>query len=541
MGVSFCLDLESPLEYKTTVEITFYGAVREVTGSAHLMTAGKDRVLLECGLYQGRRRECEVKNRTFPFDPGSVTNLVLSHAHIDHSGRIPLLAKKGFRERIIATRATRDACRHLLLDSAHIQEADARYLNYKAVRSFLVDMKRTKKKAGVTNREVRAIKKLLKKNAHDIDAAALRAYAKRYRLKNVEPLYTKKDAEDSLEQFEGYPYEHPIAVGQSLDCRLYDAGHILGSSFVALRSKGRKKTLFFTGDMGRFGKPIIENPTLVFPEEDRRVDLLVMECTYGNRTHDRISEVGQSLGRVVSETIERGGSLIIPAFAFGRTQEILYTLHELYREGKLPRIPVYVDSPLAANITKVYGEHPEVFNREAHKTFLEKGENPFSFPQIRFVGSVEESMALMKMEKPHIVIAGSGMCEFGRVVHHLRYKIHNPANAILIVGFMAENTLGRRLVEAGRRTAASGRRGRPPLLRFLGKKYPLRARVVTVNGLSAHADRRELIRFLKESNLVVKRIALVHGEEDQAEAFSRRLKREGYAVTIPRMGETIPV
>jgi len=525
------------------MHVTFMGATREVTGSTHLVSGPSDKILLDCGLFQGRRRESEIKNRTLPYDPGLISNVVLSHAHIDHSGKLPVLARSGFPGRILATRPTADACAYLLEDSAHIQEIDARYLNYKSVRRFLTEIQNAKKR-NITNREIKSIKDLLKKNKYEIDVDAIEAVQNKYDLQRVTPLYTHEDVEKAIGIFDGVPYRHPFTVGKNLTCTLYDAGHILGSAFVVVRAggNGRRQTVFFTGDMGRFNKPIIEDPTLDFDPEDREVDLLIMESTYGGRKHEPVKELRSKLGQVVSETVARGGCLVIPSFAFGRTQEILYFLHQLYDENVVPHVPVFVDSPLAVKLTKVFGEHPEVYDSEAHNDFLERGKNPFAFKQIRFVSSTKDSMALMEKKDPHIVIAGSGMCEGGRVVHHLRYKIHNERNTILTVGYMAAHTLGRRLIEAGR--SSNERRGRNKeeiSLRFLGKEYPLRAKVVELGGFSAHADGDEMLDFLRRSNLQIKKIALVHGEEDQSLALARKLENEGYAVVVPRRGETLSV
>ncbi len=521
------------------MELTFYGAAREVTGSMHLLRTGRDHILLDCGMFQGRRAEAAVKNRVFPFDPKLITNLVLSHAHIDHSGRIPLLTKKNFAGRIISTRATADACGYMLPDSAHIQESDAAYLNYKTVRTALAGMRKSKKAKKISNRGMQEIKKSLKKG-NRLDTEAINALIRQHHLKEVEPLYTMEDARDALTYFDDYPYRHPITVGKGVTCTLYEAGHILGSAVAIIRARenGRALTVGYTGDLGRFERPIIRDPNLTFEREDRKLDLLIMESTYGNRVHEPVQDLKPRLKQVLLDSHERGGTVLIPAFAFGRTQELIYLLHELYDEGEVPRIPIYVDSPLAMNITRVFGEHPEVYDREAHENFLEKGKNPFSFRGVRFVRSVEESMAVNRDERPHIVIAASGMCEAGRILHHLRHKIHNRKNTILIVGYMAEHTLGRRILEQGLDYEASGRKGEPPMMKFFGKVYPLKARVVSVGGLSAHGDREEMLRFLKESNLSVKRVALVHGEEEQTLAFAEYLKGKGYAVSVPRAGET---
>jgi metallo-beta-lactamase family protein len=522
------------------MKITFYGAVREVTGSMHLLKIKDDQILLDCGMFQGRRKESAEKNRSMPVDPGSITNVVLSHAHIDHSGRIPVLTKDNFSGRIICTDATADACEYLLLDAAHIQESDAAYLNYKTLRSHLAELRpggRQKK------REQKEIKNILKKSRHELDMDTIQRLMNDHRLEPVEALYTTPQAEQALTHFDGYPYRHPITIGKGVTCTFYNAGHILGSaiSIIKSRENGRDVTVGYTGDIGRFSKPIIKDPALDFPEADRDVDLLIMESTYGDRLHEPVKDLKPSLKKVLIQTFDRGGSILIPSFAFGRTQELLYSLHELYMEGETPRVPIYVDSPLATKITKVFGEHPEVYDQDTHQTFLKEGRNPFNFDQIHFVQSVEESIALNKEEKPHIVLSASGMCEAGRILHHLRYKIHNPKHTVLIVGYMAAHTLGRRILEQGEAYEASGRTGDPPILKILNKEYPLKARVVKLGGFSAHADKDEMLQFLKSSNLRIKRIALVHGEEEQSLAFEKTLKDEGFAVFVPKPGDATEI
>ena len=525
------------------MQITFYGAVREVTGSMHLLTTNNDHILLDCGMFQGRRKETREKNKIMPFDPRTLTNVVLSHAHIDHSGRIPMLTKHDFAGRIIATRATASACDYLLLDSAHIQESDAEYLNYKTVRSALHQMEAKASSKKGSKKKLKELKKALKKNRHRLNVDVINEMIEKYNLEGVRPLYSSEDATEALSCFDGYPYRHPVPIGQEMTCTFYDAGHILGSAFsmINARENGRTFNICFTGDMGRFEKPIIEDPTLDFDEQHQEVDLLIMESTYGDRLHEPVVDLKPKLKQVLVDTYERGGTILIPSFAFGRTQEILYFLHELYNENEVPRFPVYVDSPLATKITRVFAEHPEVYDLETHETFLQQGENPFQFAQANFVESVEESMALNRDETPHIVVSASGMCEAGRILHHLRHKIHNPKNTILIVGYMAQNTLGRRILDQGLSYEKSGRKGEPPLVRFMNKEYPLKAQVVKLGGFSAHADKSEMHRFLKKSNLKIKKIALVHGEEDQSLAFADYLKDNGFAVTVPKKGETIEV
>ena len=524
------------------MHITFYGAVREVTGSMHLLSTHSDRVLLDCGLVQGRRKESAEKNRNLPFDPAILTNMVLSHAHIDHSGRIPLLVKKGFNGRIYCTRATADACGFLLPDSAHIQESDAEYLNYKTVRGALSRM-RPGEDGQTTKRELQEIKKLLKKGRHKLNAEAINDYIQRFHLSGVEPLYTSADAEQALKAFEGIPYRNPVTIGHNLTCTFFEAGHILGSAVAMIRHEldGQARTVCFSGDIGRYDKPILRDPSSRMAEFYQDVDLMIMESTYGNREHEPVVDLRPRLKQVLNETFDQGGSVLIPSFAYGRTQELLYVIHELYADGEVPAKPVYVDSPLATNITKVFGEHPEVYDQETHETFLQQGKNPFAFKQVHFTRSVEDSMRLMREENPHIVISASGMCEAGRILHHLRYKIHNPKHTILIVGYMANHTLGRRILDEGTAYAESGRSGEPPIVKILNKEYPLAARVVRIGGFSAHGDRNEMVRFLKDSKLNVKRIAVVHGEEDQSLAFCDFLKGAGFDAVVPRMGETIPV
>lgn len=524
------------------MHITFCGAVREVTGSMHVVSTASDRVLLDCGLYQGRRKEAAEKNRVMTIDPSLLTNMILSHAHIDHSGRIPLLTKKSFNGRIYCTRATADACGYLLPDSAKIQESDALYLNYKTVKRALSSI--SSKNGKISGRDTKSIKNLLKeKNSHRINQEQIGKFIQKYELNRVEPLYTSPDAEQALGYFEGIPYRQSQYIGKDLTCRFYEAGHILGSAMTVIThmENGHSKKVCYTGDIGRFDKPILRDPSLDFLEEDRKIDLLVMESTYGNRDHEAVVDLKPRLKEVLNNAYDQGGSILIPSFAFGRTQELLYIIHELYNEGSVPKMPVWVDSPLASNITKVFGEHPEVYDRDTHRTFLEKGKNPFAFPQVNFTRSVEESIALTRESKPHIVISASGMCEAGRILHHLRYKIHNPINTLLIVGYMAQNTLGRRIVEEGARYENNKRKGNPPLLRFFGKEYPLLARVEKIGGFSGHGDRNEMLRFLKESNVTFKKIALVHGEEDQSLAFKDFLTKEGFEVTVPKYGETLVI
>lgn len=525
------------------MHLTFHGATREVTGSFHTITTDEDRILLDCGLFQGHRKEAEAKNRVLPVDPAGITNIILSHAHLDHSGRIPMLTRAGFGGSIYCTRATATACTHMLRDSAKIQEGDASYLNYKTARNFLAKLKSGGRKDSLSKEEMAEIKDLLKAGNHRLNSEEIVSILHEHQLEVVEPLYTMEEAEQALEYFQGIPYNHEERIGRNTTCTFYDAGHILGSAMAVISKNvgGKRKNIMFSGDVGRFNKPIIQDPTLEFAEEHRQIDLLIMESTYGNRFHDPVKDMKPHLKKVILETYDRGGSIIIPAFAFGRTQEIIYYLHELYLAGDVPKLPVYVDSPLATNMTHVFGEHPETYDEETHTTFLENGLNPFNFQHLNFIQTVEESMALNRDTRSHIVLAGSGMCEGGRVLHHLRHKIHDERNTVLIVGYMGANTFGRHIQEKAQGWEAEGRAGQPPIVRFYNKEYPLKARVVTLGGFSGHGDRDELTRVLTESNLDIRKIALVHGEEDQTLAFADHLQTKGFNVTVPYQGQTIYV
>jgi len=525
------------------MHVTFYGATREVTGSFHILTTQHDNILLDCGLFQGRRKEAEAKNRVLPINPKILTNMVLSHAHIDHSGRIPMLTKADFNGEIFSTRPTAHACEYLLKDSAKIQEGDASYLNYKTAKHFLTKLKTGNSKQKITNSQLKEIKTLLKSGDHDLRTEATEKLLSEHNLEIVRPLYNMTDAEVALEFFNGVPFQQTVTIGRDLSCTFYVAGHILGSAMTVIQFKegGQTRTILYSGDLGRFSKPIIKDPTLHFAEEHSNIDLMIMESTYGNRLHDPITDMKPKLKKVLHDTYERGGSVIIPAFSYGRTQELIYFLHELFLADEVPPMPVWIDSPLATKITHVFGEHPETYDEDTHKTFLSKGLNPFDFAQLKFVQTVEESMALNRDTRSHIVLAGSGMCEGGRVLHHLRHKIHDERNTVLIVGYMGVNTFGKQLQEKGEKYAADGRQGQPPMVKFYNKEYPLKAHVITLGGFSAHGDRDEMSRILLDSNLNVKKIALVHGEEDQTTGFSNHLQAKGFEVVVPYHGQSISV
>jgi len=462
-----------------SVRIHFLGAVRTVTGSMHIVEANGRRVLIDCGLYQGRRKEAEERNRNLPFDPGSIDAMILTHAHIDHSGNIPTLVKQGFTGNIYATPATRDLCSVMLRDSAHVQKKDAEYVNKRHARKGLP---------------------------------------------LVEPLYTWEDAVAAMHNFVAVSYGREFFVTNGFTARFRDAGHILGSAVVELRVHGSDGgvSIGFTGDLGRRNAPILRDPVLM---ED--VDVVVSESTYGGRLHEPYEEAADKLAEVVNRTVGRGGKIIVPAFSVGRTQELVYYLHVLTDEGKIPEVPIYVDSPLSVNVTEIFRMHPECYDRETME-FLERHEDPFGFGRLRYVKDVEESKRLNHCKEPCIIISASGMCEAGRILHHLANNIEDRHNTILIVGYMAENTLGRKLVE------------RWEEVKIFGEPHRLRAEVVVMNTFSAHADRDEITEYLKSLRPRPRRVFLVHGEEKQTLSLLEHLEHQGFrGVHAPVLGETV--
>ncbi len=467
------------------MKITFWGAVQTVTGSMHEVQAGGKRYLLDCGLFQGRRQEARERNRNLPFPGDSVDAVLVSHAHIDHSGNLPSLVKSGFGGTIHATRATTDLCKSMLPDSGYIQEKDAAFINKRHQRRHSVDP-----------------------DFHNGE---------------VEPLYTVADVEETLPLFKEMAFRDPQEFGDGLTMEAYDAGHLLGSASLVLteKRKGQSVSLAFSGDIGRPNLPIIRDPRPLPP-----VDYLIMETTYGGRLHKHEEIVLEKLAGVVNRTAARGGKLIVPAFAVGRTQQLVLLLHRLSEEKRVPSIPIYVDSPLAVNVTEVFRRHTECYDDETNH-FLWEGEDPFGFGRLRYVRDVAESKALNDLRGPFIVISASGMCEVGRILHHLRNNIEDPRNTILITGFQAAHTLGRKLVD------------RMPEVPIFGEPMRVRAEVVTLNELSGHADQKELLRWITPMAESLKRVFLVHGELSQAEAFAELL-REHYAleVVIPNRGDS---
>ncbi len=469
------------------MQLQFQGATRTVTGSMHMLTVGGQTVLLDCGIYHGRREEARVRNSVVPFDPASIEAVVLSHAHIDHSGNLPGLVKQGFRGPIFCTHATKSLCEVMLRDSAFIQERDAEFIN--------------------------------KQNRKNGQPPAV-------------PLYSQEDARETLLLLVGKDYSTAFQVTENIECRFEDAGHILGSASVSLTLKegSQRTTMAFTGDLGRPNLPILRDP--VFIGRDMETEYLISESTYGGRLHAPVEEMGNQLLAPIRRACERKGKIIIPAFSVGRTQEIIYVLHHLSIEGKIDNLPVYVDSPLSVNVTDVFRKHPECFDPET-KAILASRDNddPFGFERLTYIRNVGESRALNDRNGPFLVIAASGMCEAGRIVHHLASGVGDPRNLILIVGYQAENTLGKKLVM------------REPVVNILGEPRNVRAEVVVLNSFSAHADRNELLEYIRQFDCrKMKEVFLVHGDLDQAEKLADGLRESGFSrVSIPVRGEKAPM
>ena len=466
--------------------LQFFGAAQAVTGSMHLVEANGHRVLLDCGMVQGKRQEARKLNSEFPFDVMSIDAVVLSHAHLDHSGKLPLLAKLGFDNSIFSTSATRDLCSAMLRDSASLQEMDAKYVNKLNIEK---------------------------------------------RLPFLKPLYTVHDVTTTLSLFQTVEYDRPLDILPGIKLTFRDAGHILGSATVTIEfAEGQEEkkvtTLAFTGDLGRNGAAVVRDPDIL-----SRADVLITESTYGGRNHGPLSEAKEKLARIVRETAHRGGLLIIPAFAVGRTQDVVYHLHELMEAKQIPSMPVYVDSPLATNVTEIFRQHPECYDEETEKLLLQDGgKDPFGFDMLKYTRSTEESKALNNLGKPAIIISASGMCEGGRVLHHLSRNIGETKTTVLFVGYQAENTLGRKLLQGDR------------TVRIYGEEYQVRARMEEIEGYSAHADEGELLDFIAAIPKKPERVFVVHGEPDAAKAMAAGLSRLGIGnVTIPARGERFSI
>jgi len=447
------------------MQLTSYGAALEVTGSQHLLEVNGKKILLDCGLFQGHRKEAYDKNSWFGFDPVEIDAVILSHAHMDHAGNLPTLVRKGFKGVIYCTEATQNLCEVMLLDSAYIQESDAEYMARKHSDTALVPL---------------------------------------------EPLYTIEDAELSLKSFKGIPFDKTFELYEGVKVTFREAGHVLGAAIVAMdihdNEDGKDKKFVFSGDLGRYRLPIIKDPYQI-----KKADYLLCESTYGNRTHDPIDEGVPALARVINRTIKRGGKIIIPAFALERSQELIYSLHILANEKKIPNnLPIFLDSPLANAITDIFRRHMELFDEEIKTVF--KNVNPFAMRQLKQVANVEDSKKINNFIGPCIIISASGMCEAGRIRHHLKNHIEDPKNTIVIVGYMAENTLGRKLVD------------NVPVVKIFDKMYKLKAEVVVLEAFSAHADMNDLDGYIKPIK-GLKKVMLVHGEKDQSRPFAERIEK----------------
>lgn len=462
----------------STPRVTFHGAAHTVTGSMHLVEAGGLRVLLDCGAFQGRRHEAHERNSHFPFDPKRIHAVIISHGHFDHIGNLPTLVNQGFNGPVYCTPATRDLMAVMLADSAKIQEEDAHFLN-------------KRRRPGEPK---------------------------------IEPLYTKHHVARTLRLVESVPYHRQGEIAHKIGFRFLDAGHLLGSAMVHLTvpAPTGERTITFTGDLGRKGLPILRDP-----EPVPAADLLISESTYGGRTHPVVDLLAEQLADVIRRTFDRGGRILVPAFSLGRTQTMIWFLHQLVSAKLIDKVPIVVDSPLAMAATEVFRLHPECFDEETSK-LLEDEPDLFGQSSVRYVRSVDESKRLNEVREPMILIAASGMCETGRIVHHLKYNIGDPRNTVLIIGYQAPETLGRRIVE------------RRPEVRIHDQFVPLRAEVVVMNGFSSHADAGDFETYLAPLAGKVKKVRLVHGEPDQAAALETMLRSKGFNdVAYPNRGDMV--
>ena len=460
--------------------LTFLGAAETVTGSMHLLEVGPRSLLVDCGLYQGRRDKSRQRNRNLSSKASDADAVLLTHAHIDHCGNLPSLVKRGFEGPIHATAATADLCQHMLRDSARIHVSDAKWLN--------------------------------KKNADNPDWEL------------IEPLYTEADAEKTLSYFEPHAYEEEFEVWPGVRSHFIDAGHVLGSATVLVDVKmggGHRRRVAFSGDIGRRGLPILRDP-----KPPRHADYVVIESTYGNRTHDSVGQMGRQLQEALDAARARGGRVIMPSFSLERTQEVVFALNRLLTEGKLEPMPVFVDSPLTVNLTEVFRRHPECYDDETNAFDMEHGD-PFGFGMLTMVESVDESKKLNHLKTPALIISASGMCEGGRIVHHLRNNIEDPKNMVLIVGYQAQHTLGRRIVERRRQ------------VKIFGVARDLNAEVRVLNSFSAHADRDELLWWAEQCGRQVRNFFTVHGDPDQCSALAGHLESSGLKAMTPKRNDRV--
>ncbi len=462
------------------IRLSFFGAAGEVTGSRHLLETGGAKILLDCGMFQGHRRESMDKNRSLPFKPRELAGVIVSHAHIDHTGGLPILAKNGLTAPIHCTRPTRDLCGVMLLDSAHLQLEDAKFFN----------------------------------KIHAKDG------------QRIEPLYDDTDAGATLALLREHKYDVPFEIAGGAVATLLNAGHILGSAMIQVdvKTTSGPRRILYTGDLGRRETLLMEPPK---PPPD--VDYLMIECTYGDRLHEGLDLVESRLTDVIRRIIESKGKLLIPSFALERTQEIVFVLEKLRRQGSIPKIPVYVDSPMAVNVSDIFRKHSECFCFDPkYLATIGDSEDPFGFKTVKYVRSVAESKALMERTGPMVILSASGMCEGGRILHHLRNSIDKPNTIVLIVGYQASGTLGRRLLDGADK------------VRIFGLEHSVRAKVEAMHSLSAHADRDDILAFIGGLKPQPRRIILVHGDPTQRDALAARLNKDGWTgVVAPSYGDTL--
>ncbi|MDP4007859.1 MAG: MBL fold metallo-hydrolase [Candidatus Peregrinibacteria bacterium] len=463
------------------MQITFIGANHTVTGSKYLIEINGKSFIMECGMHQGRRKESEHRNNCFPFDVKGLDAVVLSHAHIDHSGNLPNLVNHGYEGPIYSTHATKDLCQYMLTDSGRIQESNVEYIN-----------------------------KRKEKRGQEL----------------IEPIYTEADAINAISYFKGQNYYESFDVVDGVKCTFYDAGHILGSAMIFLEmhdfETDEKVSLLFTGDLGRPHLPILRDPDI---EKLPPADILMIESTYGNKFHESIVEAQDALAKIINETAAKGGKIIIPAFALGRTQEVTYELHQLANAKRIPAIPIFLDSPLAVSVTGVFKAHPECYDEESKKMIEDGSESLLGFDNFKQTKSVEESKELNNFNGPCIIISASGMCEHGRILHHLKNNIEDPRNAVMIVGYQAENTLGRKLVKG------------ETVVSIFDKDYQVKARIEALNYFSGHADRSDLLNFAT-SVKGLKRTFVVHGDAERSFALKEAFESNELSnVCVPSWGE----
>ena len=465
------------------MKFQFIGAAQTVTGSCHLLELNGKKILLDCGLFQGRRKEAFEINKNFSFNPADIDLMLLSHAHIDHTGNIPNLVKQGFAGPVYATNATIDLCQVMLRDSAHLQERDVRFVNKRRAKQ--------------------------KKNL-------------------FEPLYALEDVEKAMSKFIGIQYDMAIEVAPGVKATFRDAGHILGSAGILIEADENNKSfrIGFSGDVGRNETPVIRDPNILTD-----LDILIMESTYGNRLHPITEEVEEEVVQVISKVVQRGGKIIIPAFAVGRTQLLVYILHKLFDQNRIPMFPIFVDSPLAVNVTEIFRLHTECFDRETYRVFIDNYQDPFGFNRLTYIRDVEKSKALNDFDGPCMIISASGMAEGGRILHHLKNNIENSNNLILFAGYAAQETLARKIMDGADE------------VNIFGEPYKVKAEIKKMDYFSAHADQKGLLDYLNLSSIEkLKNIFLVHGEEEQAYPLMEKIKAKGFSnVYFPAKGDQFEI